>query len=42
VNGFNFFEAILADIPKAPTKVSSRTVRSAIEEALKAVSRTSA
>jgi hypothetical protein len=34
VSDFNFFEAILADTPKAPTKVSSRTFRSAIEEAL--------
>lgn len=34
MSDFNFFEAILADSPKAPTKVSSRTLRSAIEEAL--------
>ncbi|MGO4383404.1 hypothetical protein [Specibacter sp. RAF43] len=34
MRGFNFFEAIPADFPKAPTKVSSRTFRGAIEEAL--------
>jgi len=30
----SFFDAIVADSPKAPSKVSSRTFRSAIEEAL--------
>lgn len=34
MSDFNFFEAIFADSPKPPTKVSSRTFRSAIEEAL--------
>lgn len=34
MNGFNFFETILADSPKAPTKLPSRTFRGAIEEAL--------
>lgn len=34
MNDSNFFEAILADSPKRPTKVSSRTFRSVIEEAL--------
>lgn len=34
MNAFNFFEAILADSPQTPTKVSSRTFRSVIEEAL--------
>lgn len=34
MSDFNFFEAIVSDSPKAPTKVSSRTFRSAIEEAL--------
>lgn len=34
MNSFNFFEATLAGTPKAPVKVSSRSFRSAIEEAL--------
>lgn len=34
VRDFNCSEATLADSPRAPTKVSSRTFRSAIEEAL--------
>lgn len=34
MSGFNFFEGILADVSKAPVKVSSRSFRSAIEEAL--------
>ena len=34
MSDFNFFEAIFVDSPKPPTKVSSRTFRSAIEEAL--------
>lgn len=31
---FDLFDAIFADSPKPPAKVSSRTFRSAIEEAL--------
>lgn len=34
VSTFNFFDAILSDAPKVPTKVSSRSFRLAIEEAL--------
>lgn len=33
MSGFNFFEGILTDVPKVPVKVSSRSFRSAIEEA---------
>lgn len=33
MSGFNFFEGILADVPKVPVKVSSRSFRRAIEEA---------
>lgn len=34
MSGFNFFEGILADAPKRPPKVSSRSFRLAVEEAL--------
>lgn len=34
MNDFSFFDAALADIPKTPPKVSPRSFRSAIEEAL--------
>lgn len=33
MSGFNFFEGILTDVPKVPVRASSRSFRSAIEEA---------
>lgn len=33
VSGFNFFEGLLADVPRTPVKASSRAFRAAIEQA---------